>query len=685
MRPLRIYLLSLCLVALGCIYLFTLCPVIYLGDSGELTAAAFCLGVPHGSGYPLYTLFGKLFCLLPIGNAGFKMNLMSAVLGVLTVGLIHSLIYRITKSEIGSFLGAGIFAFIPVFWWQTVAAEVYTLHTFMVALMIWLLRRWDETGEFDLLAIFAFVTGLSFGNHMQTAMLAPAVLTLILWRDRKSLLQPKAFLVLFLLFGAGLLVYGYLPVRTWADAAIHWGDPGTWDRFLAHVTGQSHRGGFFFNLSLQEYVQRTRESAGSIWSQFGVMVLVGVWGWATLGSSLWRVFFLLVVAFDVFYTIFFNTVSLEITPFNLSTATVLAISIGCGVHDLVKRCERSRRVGKVAGRVFQAAWSIVPLMYMILNYTLSDQSRNYIAHEHGQNILRTTDRRDILFIDGDNNFFPLVYGRLVERMREDLELYDRFDLVFKTPYVGDHDRVLSGDWKAYRSVIEEEIIVRAQSRRVFYVLFNPYSVTMPEGFKLIPYCILYRVVGADELDEPYRIQNTWKYYSQESFFDPIQRDFMNRQVASIFHFRLGQHHFLSNNQDKGLKFIGEALRIGQGDSDLYSAIAGFLMDHGLLEESRKVMEDIPVLQRDREIVHFNWGRYYLMIEDYGKAQRRFESVLAFDPGNPVHLKNYGIALYRGGKMLEAERALTKSLEISPGQKDVEALIQSIAESKSEEP
>ena len=65
-------------------------------------------------------------------------------------------------------------AFIPVFWWQAIAAEVYTLHVFLVVWMVWLLWRWEETREFYFLVVFSLVTGLSFGNHVQTVMLAPA-------------------------------------------------------------------------------------------------------------------------------------------------------------------------------------------------------------------------------------------------------------------------------------------------------------------------------------------------------------------------------------------------------------------------------------------------------------------------------------------------------------------------------
>ena len=67
------------------IYLLTLCPTVYLGDSGELSGAAFSLGVAHPSGYPLYALVGKVFCLIPFGSVGFRMNLMAALFGVLGV------------------------------------------------------------------------------------------------------------------------------------------------------------------------------------------------------------------------------------------------------------------------------------------------------------------------------------------------------------------------------------------------------------------------------------------------------------------------------------------------------------------------------------------------------------------------------------------------------------------------
>lgn len=43
------------------IYIISLCPTVYVGDSGELTAAAYTLGIAHPPGYPLLCLAGKIF------------------------------------------------------------------------------------------------------------------------------------------------------------------------------------------------------------------------------------------------------------------------------------------------------------------------------------------------------------------------------------------------------------------------------------------------------------------------------------------------------------------------------------------------------------------------------------------------------------------------------------------------
>ena len=60
-------------------YVRTAARNVTFGDSGELIAAAWTLGVAHPPGYPLWTLIAKLFAGLPFGTPAFRVALASSV------------------------------------------------------------------------------------------------------------------------------------------------------------------------------------------------------------------------------------------------------------------------------------------------------------------------------------------------------------------------------------------------------------------------------------------------------------------------------------------------------------------------------------------------------------------------------------------------------------------------------
>jgi len=661
--------LILVIISLG-VYLSTICPTVYLGDSGELIAAAFSLGIPHGSGYPLYTLVGKLFCLIPLGNIGFRLNLMSGFFAVMTVWLVYSFIYRITDSKVGAFAGGLVLAFLPVLWSQTVCAEVYTLHTFFVALLIRLLWWWDETREFSHLILLVFITGIGFGNHLQTVMLAPAVLFIVLSGDRKALLSVRHFLALAFFFGLALLIYVYLPIRTGAGAAIHWGDPDTLDRFLAHVTGRSHRYGYVLNKTPLEYLVRTKETLWFVWSQLGVILLLAVWGWLKLVSVRWRVFFVLIIIFDFFYTIFLNIISLEITAFSLPTCIVLAILAGIGIAHIIKAIKGLQDIGTGTKKAIKTACCVIPFMFLFSNYGLCDQSRNYTAYEHAVNIFRTVGNGNILFLDGDNNFFPVIYGRIAERMRKDVILFDRQDIMFRIPSLTESKGYFYGKWKDLRDKREKQILKKAVPDGVFYAILSPRAISMPDGYDLVPYCLLHRVVKKDISGKRYRIANEWKYYSSESLYDNLERDYLNRQTCAFFYFRYGQYFFMAGDPVNGLRYIQNASRIGYNDTGIHSAIGIFLTDQGFFKEARKELEKALIYNENLSVAHNNWGYYYYKTGFYNKAVDSFRKAVKLRPEDEICHKNLGYALFRSGRKNEAEVAFQKSLSINGDQPEI---------------
>src|SRR3972149_8231588 len=67
------------------IYIKNLSPSVYAGDSGDLISAIITRGVPHPSGYPLYTILGIIFSNIPFDiPIAWKIGLLSSILSSLS-------------------------------------------------------------------------------------------------------------------------------------------------------------------------------------------------------------------------------------------------------------------------------------------------------------------------------------------------------------------------------------------------------------------------------------------------------------------------------------------------------------------------------------------------------------------------------------------------------------------------
>ena len=126
------------------LYVHTLAPSVatLFDDSLEFPLVSYRLGIAHPTGYPLYTLLGKLFTLGPWHDVAWRVNLLSAVAGALAVTFVYLAARQLARRRLAALLGAVALAVSPVFWSQAVVAEVYTLTGAFVALLLWLALRW---------------------------------------------------------------------------------------------------------------------------------------------------------------------------------------------------------------------------------------------------------------------------------------------------------------------------------------------------------------------------------------------------------------------------------------------------------------------------------------------------------------------------------------------------------------
>ncbi len=178
----------------GLVYFWTAAPNVTLLDSGEFIVAAQHFGVPHPTGYPLWTFLAWLFQLLPIGNAAWEVNLFSGFCGALAVGLLAALFSSSVRWLIGERIecwrGLGLlsavssallFAFSFSMWSQAVIAEVYTLHALLIGLFLVSIYQWLRRPESLLFLLLPyFLLALSFSNHQLSIALSPLPLLAVL-------------------------------------------------------------------------------------------------------------------------------------------------------------------------------------------------------------------------------------------------------------------------------------------------------------------------------------------------------------------------------------------------------------------------------------------------------------------------------------------------------------------------
>ena len=603
---------------------------------------------------------------------------MSVFFSLGTVWIVYSIIYKITSSIVSSIFGAFTLAFTSLFWAQTVSAEVYPLHTFFVALIIMLLVYWDEKRDIRYLALFAFIAGLSFLNHLQTIMLAPSVLLFLIMSDRRGILSLKTLTIITVLFLFALTIYAYLPIRTHAGAAIHWGDPDSLKNFIDVVSGKNHRSKFVFNMGFIEYLVRSKDALMVVVKQFWVILLFGVCGFIRLPQMRWKIFYLGIIVFDCFYTVFLNTVDIEITSFNLPTLIVIAILAGYGVSDLLKRSrEYFLKSNLRLYKISNIACCLVPVIFITSNYKICDQARNYIGYEHALNIFRTVNQGGTVIVGADNNLFPITYARITERMREDVTIYDTYNLFFRIPYVGDSHGLsgFGGKDDDLMNILTNKIIEEKISQGVYFSLLNPYLVSMPDDYILMPYGILSRVVNDQiDIDQRKRAQ-IWNYYATESLEDTFVRDYMNREITAVFHINKGQYLLMLGGIEPGLKRLKLASEIGFNDEVIHMYLSVLFSDFGFFDEAKLELEKSLIYCRDLSSVYNSWGYYYSKRGEKDKAIDSIKKAVDMDPDNTLYYNNLGSLLLETGQKEAAIKIFRKSLSINKDQEGIDKILQ----------
>ncbi len=451
--PVRAKLFSAVFLILICnliIYLSTLSPTVGFIDSGELAVVCAKLGIGHPTGYPIYTILGRVFTLLPLKDVIFRVNLMSLFFVMFSNLALFFVILMIiepsSKKEKGkffqnsypgvwaAFLATLTFSFTPTLWSQATSNEVYSLNVLFYNLIIVLLLLWrsnlgksqgdgDPSGE-RIFFLLVFLYALSFGNHMSTILLFPALVFFTVATQGRSVFDSKKLILSLLLFVLGLSIYLYLPLRSSRNPLLDWGNPETCSTFKRHITGWQYQV-WMFSESTEKLFANFGNFVKLFFHQFPSYLLplslLGIY--ELFSKDRKTLLFLLILFFaNIFYGINYDIP--DIDPYFLSSFLVNSILIGVGLYFLFQIIQKLK-VKKLISYGIIFCFIFLPFVILKKNYGEADKSKNCLAYDFASNLMRSVKKDAIILTDVWDHYSPWLYLRYVELKRPDVTYLDK--------------------------------------------------------------------------------------------------------------------------------------------------------------------------------------------------------------------------------------------------------------------
>jgi Tfp pilus assembly protein PilF len=676
------------------VYVRTLCATIYSGDSGELVTGAYCLGIVHPPGYPIYCLLGRLFALLPMGSVAHRLNFFSSLCAALCAGLVflltRGLVIRAHRHhrphrrsadrsvhggpwiEGAALLAALACAFSRTLWTQAVVAEVYALNLLLLLLCGASLLQWQRNGQGRFLLLFAFIYGLSLAHHSSALLTAPAFLVFLAWHRRQLFENRRIPLLMFGLVILGLTPYLYLPLRALGRPPLDWGHPVAPGEVWAHITRASYG-------SLSTHPRSLALLGKQVLAWLGLLAEQMGRGWLPLAAvglivlfrrlRDWGVFTLmlfLIVGLGTIGLLNFPVTSRElylVRVFFIPTFAVMALWVGLGMAWLAERAMiwangrgdhlRVRSVGRSVGRSFRrsvglALGGLFPLLAIFpvwRNFAVADHSRERMVARLGRNMLATMEPEAILFTSRDTPTFAVAHARIVEGLRPDVSLKhtgpaDIFRWLTPPPVPADPRRR-----PLYGTVPEELPDIPGWSPQGLGMLYQLRKEPI-ETSRLL------NVWERCRWDQPDRRRLREDFLLRELFYNVIAaRGNLAEELARRGEFDLAlQQATLAVAMDS--TFYGSHLATG----DVY-----FLQGHyrAAIESYRAARRLAP--ERAEIVDHLALA--HLRAGLFARAAELYHESLALQPGRAHIYNELGLALKGAGRYREAADAYRRAIEL----------------------
>jgi len=447
------------------LYLITLAPSVIQIDSGELATVQITLGIAHPTGYPLFTILGYIFSLIPLPFSKiFQMNLLAAIycsaavsFFVYTSKLVLDNLSQfqlkktskektkkrkpadkshvvVSESEqtndlpkiISSFFGGIFLAFSKTFWFQSTSTEVYSLHLLLINIIVLFLIKAFLFSDTEKLItkpwiLFSVVLAFGFTNHMTTLLIIPGVAYLYFYQNRFNIRSFKQILMMLICFFPVLIIiYSYWPIRASQNPIMNWGNPIDIERIFRHFSGKQYQVWLFS--SSEAASKQFKYFVNNLPSEYLLTLVIATAGLLAsfIKARKFFIFNLIIFFSTIFYSINYDIV--DIDSYFLLAYIALAFFTVFGTLTFIEFSGKNK---------INFAVPLVVLVFFCViqyygNYKDVNQNNNYIYEDYTKALLSSVPKNSIVFsYQWDYFVSASYYFQNVESYRKDVTVIDK--------------------------------------------------------------------------------------------------------------------------------------------------------------------------------------------------------------------------------------------------------------------
>ena len=680
------------------IYAYTAASGTYWLDSGELSAAAFQMGSAHPTGFPLFCWLGRLASLLPIGEIGFRTNLMSGVCAALAVLWGARLILRIAKGPVASLTGAvggaAALTFSLTFFRQATVTEVYAPNVAVLAgtllLFAHVLQR--KCARYGLWLALAMGLGLSI--HITYLFAGPIIVIFLLVEVTRGRKWPRLVPLLTLITCASM--YAYLPLRSSTEktARVDWGHPRTASALAAHISAERPRRAFSAS-------DRVRHSAAAMRStHFAVIahnatsfireiaeqlgptaLLASLFGFGLLlfrRQSRWIGCALIVALLgDTLYSFWLNPMGLVDLQNGVFVLFCLCIGVGIGIaafaNALGKAAAYAGTVATVAivFPTFDVGWSAV-----------QEASHGDAPRAWAESALSHVPPRGVAIVQNDSTAAGLIFLTTTEAARPDVAVLVRQHLV--------------GDWQRTKQMLDKsdaQCLPHRDPRRCPSNLLSSPSLAAvlqlhrpvaweigrdsPPG-GLIPGVPLSRISNTPITPATFlESLDVAVFTLSDHSGQPGAMDRAARRVYAVSSVGLGRVAYQSGDLARASGLFDAAVAIRPNHLAGLINRAAVYARQKEFRRAIQLHEQVLSLDPNHVQAHLNIARWKIRLEQDKAAIPHLERALHLDPNHASGWALHALIDLRSGQNEQAEQKIRRAIEIDRHNKDVADLLQQL--------